>query len=217
MDILLRPPPFSTRAVWLLVLAIDASAALQATTPPPVPGYDRDIDNGTLGYYPSWNFMTEGEISAPRTNWLQWNQQCDDGMYYFLTPRGYSLPDPGPMILDSRGELVWSKHFANQWGGQAYDLMVQHYQGQEYLTFWTGDDQIRGHGSGSYTMVSDDSLPATCSVWSAARVNGKDILTLSPARLFLRNSSRRQCWKRLGRRFTRVSSDTRRHGACHDL
>jgi hypothetical protein len=33
--------------------------------------------------------------------------------------------------------------------------MVQHYQGQEYLTFWTGDDQIRGHGSGAYMMVSN--------------------------------------------------------------
>lgn len=169
MDNLLRTPHFPTQTIWLLVLAIDASAALQATTPF-VPDYDRDIDNGSLGYYPSWTFMTEGEISAPRTNWLEWNQECDDGMYYFLTPRGYSLPEPGPMILDSRGELVWSNHFANEWGGQAYDLMVQHYQGQEYLTFWTGDDQIRGHGSGSYTMVSDDSWMIMQAVSSIGRI-----------------------------------------------
>lgn len=138
---------------WLVTLALSAHAAHHASTAP-VHEYDRATDNGTFGYYPSWSFMTEEDISAPRTNWLQWDPQCDDGMFYFITPKGWGISQPGPMILDSNGELVWSKLFANEWGGQAYDLMVQHYQGQEYLTFWTGDDQIRGHGSGTYMMVS---------------------------------------------------------------
>lgn len=186
MDTLARSPFLLTQSLWLLVLASDARATHHAIDSP-VRDYDQAINNGTLGYYPTWTFMTESELTAPRTNWLRWDPKCDDGMYYFLTPRGHSLPEPGPMILDSRGDLVWSKHFANEWGGQAYDLMVQHYQGKEHLTFWTGDDQIRGHGSGSYTMVRRDSLRTTlATTW----LNEVHILTSKPARFFLRNSPR---------------------------
>lgn len=148
MLVSLKPSITPAHTLWLLAFISHACATLSA------PEYDEANDNGTFGYYPSWTFKTEDDIFAPKTNWLQWNPQCDDGMFYFLTPKGFSLSQPGAMILDSKGDLVWSKHFANEWGGQAYDLMVQHYQGKEYLTFWTGDDQIRGHGSGSYMMVS---------------------------------------------------------------
>jgi hypothetical protein len=58
------------------------------------------------------------------------------------------------MILDRRGELVWAHHFENKFGGQAYDLMVQQYQGQDYLTFWLGDDRVRGHGAGFYYLLN---------------------------------------------------------------
>jgi hypothetical protein len=150
----LRSSVSSMQILWLLKL-ISQTHATPPSSASPVHEYDESVDNGTLGHYPSWTFVTEDDISAPRTNWLQYDPQCDDGMFYFLTPKGWSISQPGPMILDSKGDLIWSKHFANEWGGQAYDLMVQHYQGQEYLTFWTGDDQIRGHGSGTYTMVSD--------------------------------------------------------------
>jgi len=139
------------RILWQLTLILRACAVYHVSAPSK---YDEATDNGTFGYFPSRNFMTEEGIPAPQTNWLQWDQQCDDGSFYFLTPKGWSISQPGPMILDWRGDLIWSQHFDNEWGGQAYDLMVQHYQGQEYLTFWTGDDQIRGHGSGQYMMVS---------------------------------------------------------------
>lgn len=147
------PTICSMQIFWLLTLIFRTRAARYASTPSS-PGYDKAVDDGTLGYFPSRTFMTEDVISAPHTNWPQWYQRCDEGKFYFLTPKGWSISQPGPMILDSRGDLVWSKHFANEWGGQAYDLMVQHYQGQDYLTFWTGDDQVRGHGSGAYMMVS---------------------------------------------------------------
>jgi hypothetical protein len=86
------------------------------------------------------------------------------------------------MILDWRGDLIWSKHFNNEWGGQAYDLMVQHYQGQDYLTFWTGDDQIRGHGSGAYMMVSDSVFGIQLLGESNMRYN---MLTFASARFIL--------------------------------
>jgi len=139
--------------LWLLTPILHARAVHAGNAKPPYP-YDEAIDNGTFGYYPTSAFHTETEITAPKVNWLQWDERCNDGMYYFLTPKGWGLPRPGPMILDWRGDLIWSQHFANEWGGQAYDLMVQHYQGQDRLTFWTGDDTVRGHGSGKYMIVS---------------------------------------------------------------
>lgn len=141
----------STLSLSTLIICAKAAYFDEPSRPP---RYNESIDNGTFGYYPTSSFMTEDDIFAPKVNWLQWDPQCNDGTYYFLTPRGHGLPRPGPMILDWKGDLVWKEHFSNEWGGQAYDLMVQQYQAQDYLTFWTGDDRIRGHGSGSYMMVS---------------------------------------------------------------
>lgn len=58
------------------------------------------------------------------------------------------------MVLDRRGELVWAHHFENKFGGQAYDFMVQNYKGEDYLTFWLGDDRVRGHGAGAYYLLN---------------------------------------------------------------
>lgn len=124
--------------------------------------YNAVVDNGSLGYYPTYTYATERSVIAPKTNWLQWDPRCDDGLYYFLTPRGYAIERPGPMILDGNGDLIWTKHFANEYGGQAYDFRVQQYQGQVYLTFWTGDDRVRGHGAGSYLMVSELLIRSKC-------------------------------------------------------
>jgi hypothetical protein len=112
------------------------------------------VDNGSFGYYPTHSFNTAKELNSPQTNFLQWNTQCDDGHLYLITPRGWGIQNPGPMLLDERGDLIWAKHFDNEFGGQAYDAMVQAYQGQDYLTFWLGDDRIRGHGSGFYYMLN---------------------------------------------------------------
>lgn len=123
--------------------------------PPEAPRpFDEALDNGTYGYFAVDNYVTAPDIPSPKTNWLQWSPECNDGLYYFITPRGWGIERPGPMILDWKGDLVWTEHFGNEFGGQAYDLMVQRYQGQDFLTFWTGDDRVRGHGAGSYVMVS---------------------------------------------------------------
>lgn len=137
----------------LLSLCLPAHAAdKEPLRPSP---FNKELDSGALGYYPTREYATEPDIRSPETNWLQWDERCDDGLLYFLTPRGYSEKKPGPMILDPRGDLVWAHHFENKFGGQAYDLMVQEYQGEDYLTFWLGDDTVKGHGSGSYYMVGD--------------------------------------------------------------
>jgi len=145
--------------LWHLTLCLRTSAhpletrendsSIEAPDP-----FDAALDNGTYGYFAVDDYVTAPEIASPRTNWLQWSPECKDGLLYFLTPRGWGIERPGPMILDWKGDLIWSQHFANEFGGQAYDLQVQRYQGQDYLTFWTGDDRVRGHGAGSYVMVS---------------------------------------------------------------
>ena len=67
------------------------------------------------------------------------------------------MSNPGPMIFDGDGSLIWSEYFSNQFGGQAYDLKVQRYRGDDFLTFWLGDDTVRGHGAGHYYTVFGDS------------------------------------------------------------
>jgi len=144
---------FLTQLPWpLLLLCFRDAIAAEEPLPPPPP-FDKELESGNLGYYPTRQYATAPDIRSPDTNWLQWDERCDDGLYYFITPRGYSEPRPGPIILDRTGEMVWGHHFENKYGGQAYDFMVQEYMGEPYLTFWLGDDRIRGHGSGSYYLV----------------------------------------------------------------
>ncbi|KAK5126034.1 hypothetical protein LTR85_011389 [Meristemomyces frigidus] len=141
--------------LWHLATCLHlAQADSTPNASPSQPEYNEAVDNGTFGYYPIRTYATAEGLTSPQTNFLQWSPRCDDGLSYFITPRGWSLPNPGPMILDRHGELVWSKHFANKFGGQAYDFMVQTYDGQEFLTFWLGDDRVRGHGSGFYYMLN---------------------------------------------------------------
>lgn len=109
----------------------------------PLP-YDAQIDNGKQGSYPLLPNFATSEVRAPRINFETWSPECDDGRYYFVTPRGWKVNKPGPMILDAAGNLIWSKHFDNEFGGQAYDFKVQSYRGEQVLTFWLGDDTVRG-------------------------------------------------------------------------
>ena len=110
---------------------------------------DPEFDNGAYGPYPVRTYMST-RIVSPRPSYLQSDPKCNNGQYTFLTPRGVRVPEPGAMILDSAGNLVWWK------GGyrQVYNLMVQEYRGEQYLTFWAGDDSVKGHGAGSYYMVN---------------------------------------------------------------
>lgn len=116
--------------------------------------YNESIYNGTFGSYPVRRYKTEGQLRSPEISWLQWSPECDDGRYNFIAPKGNVLYNPGPMILDNNGELIWSQFFDNPFGGKAYGFRVQEYQGDSYLTFWTGNDAVRGHGAGIYYMVS---------------------------------------------------------------
>lgn len=117
------------------------------------PQYDVSLDKGKYGSYPTKKFYSS-EFEVPKLNFLKWSPECATrNDFYFITPKGWKVDKPGPMILDHTGELVWAQRFDNEFGGQAYDLMVQEYLGEKFLTFWLGDDRIRGHGAGQFHMV----------------------------------------------------------------
>jgi hypothetical protein len=110
---------------------------------------DAEFDSGEYGPYPVKTYMSTNIVS-PRLNYLQSHRECDNGQYTLLTLRGNKIPEPGAIILDPAGNLVW-------WVGgyqQVYNMMAQEYRGEQYLTFWAGDDTVGGHGAGTYYMVT---------------------------------------------------------------
>ncbi|KAI2887513.1 hypothetical protein CBS63078_4526 [Aspergillus niger] len=104
-------------------------------------------DLGFLGPHPTLKYESFDQES-PEVNVLRWDPRCEEG-YVFLSPRGHSYPDPGPLVYDNQGNLVWiEREF-----GQIMDLKVQHYMGEDYLTFWAGDDDGT-RGLGQYYMLN---------------------------------------------------------------
>jgi hypothetical protein len=68
-----------------------------------------------------------------------------EGGDIFVGP--YSGPSPpGPMIFDSRGNLVWFDQL--QGGLEATDVRVQTYEGKPVLTWWQGRIPPQGFGMG---------------------------------------------------------------------
>ncbi|KAL1980825.1 hypothetical protein VTN96DRAFT_3520 [Rasamsonia emersonii] len=104
------------------------------------------FDLGLYGFYRTKSYVSF-DYESPLVDILQWDPRCETG-FIFLAPRGDSISHPGPMILDSNGNLVWMKeiHEVTQ------DFRVQRYQGRDYLTYWTGN-AAGGHGRGSWHML----------------------------------------------------------------
>lgn len=103
-------------------------------------------DLGLYGLGPSQSYISfDGE--SPIVEISPAGAQCDP-RYTFIAPRGDSVAHPGPMILNAHGELVWMKYNS----GTTQDFRVQRYKGQDYLTYWQGDEED-GHGCGSWYMV----------------------------------------------------------------
>ncbi|KAF2640106.1 hypothetical protein P280DRAFT_490477 [Massarina eburnea CBS 473.64] len=140
---LLRLP----KSLFVCLLLQDIAGVL-GDTPPFFD--DKKFDNGDYGPYPMQRFYSS-ELVAPRLNVLTTHPSCDDGSYTMFNPRGTKVPDDarGPMIIDAQGNLVWTVTGYEQ----TYDLMAQEYKGKQYLTFWSGNDAIGGHGNGHYIML----------------------------------------------------------------
>ncbi|KAI1343523.1 ASST-domain-containing protein [Xylariaceae sp. FL0016] len=111
---------------------------------------DKKYDSGSYGNHPSQQFRSAAELEAPVVNILQWDESCASSRYTLLTPRGGGTRKAQATILDDHGNLVWTTGWENQ---QIYNLMVQKYKGEDYLTFWAGNDAVGGHGAGTIHML----------------------------------------------------------------
>jgi hypothetical protein len=116
---------------------------------------DPAFDAAEYGVYPVQRYRSTNLV-APRLNVLQSSPECDSSLYTLFTPRGPLTSEPQATILDQDGHLIWTTSWQGQ---QIYNLMVQEYQGKNYLTFWAGNDAVGGHGAGIYYMVSPTFIP----------------------------------------------------------
>ena len=108
-------------------------------------------DTGLLGAHPRTKYESF-DLASPEPNILKWDPRCED-KYVFLSPRGHFYPHPGPLIFDNKGDLVWMESRF----GMVMDFRVQRYRGEDYLTFWVGEDDGT-RGLGRYYMVCFFSL-----------------------------------------------------------
>lgn len=103
-------------------------------------------DLGFFGPYRLQNYVSFN-LTSPQGSIVQWDDSCDNG-YIFLDPSGPSPKHRGPLIVDAKGNLVWtSDQFET-----TTNLKLQQYKGEEYLTFWSGQ-KAQTQGTGSYYML----------------------------------------------------------------
>ncbi|ORY60685.1 ASST-domain-containing protein [Pseudomassariella vexata] len=108
-------------------------------------------DWGFYGLFPRIWYKTYSR-GAPLLNFLQWDDQCDDGGFYLLSPRGTIVSKPGPVIVDARGNLVWT----DDRFGETTDVKVQTYNGKQYLTFWSSPEGVtHRYGMGTHYMLDE--------------------------------------------------------------
>lgn len=104
------------------------------------------FDLGVYGAYPT-NTYSSFDLSNPQARHPRWNPECDTG-HVLLTPNGPSVERPGPLMLDGTGDLVW---MSDEFESTA-NFKMQSYQGENYLTFWSGSKAATS-GQGVYFML----------------------------------------------------------------
>ena len=116
-----------------------------------------DLDNrfrseryahGRDGGYPLQHYLSV-DLSGPILNYWHQSSACEDGLYTVIAPRGESVHRFGPMLLDQSGHMVYFKDYL-----PTYNANIYAFKGEQYITFWSGNDSVGGHGEGVYYMVS---------------------------------------------------------------
>ncbi|KAI2468128.1 ASST-domain-containing protein [Annulohypoxylon bovei var. microspora] len=136
---------------WAFFL-VAAGVATGIPSKPTAGSYDFGYEHDAYGAHPLTVFKSAAELEVPKLDVLQSSKLCESSLYTLLTPRGGATRKPQTTILDSNGDLIWT----SGWNGQQlYNLMVQEYKGQNYLTFWAGNDAVGGHGAGTVIMLDN--------------------------------------------------------------
>ncbi|KAK5163920.1 uncharacterized protein LTR77_010315 [Saxophila tyrrhenica] len=141
---------FQQRSSLLTTLFLSLWATLRicrADRPPYL--HDDQYNEGERGRFVQQKYRTS-DLEPPMFNMMTPFSGCDDGSYFFMSPRG-NMPDATFYIMDHDGAMVWGPdhHY-----GEVYNFQVQKYKGEQVLVFWAGDDSIGGHGEGQYYMLN---------------------------------------------------------------
>jgi len=132
----------------ILATLLAALSIVKADRPVFGPEDADSYDNGTYGRTPEERFHTV-DLPAYRMLRRTWDdERCASDDKFFLGIRGRRLWHTGPVIYDNDGHQLWYADDIKI----PYNFRTQWYQGQQYLTWWNGDDE-GGHGSGYYYMV----------------------------------------------------------------
>jgi hypothetical protein len=112
--------------------------------------FDANSWENKYGPYPFHSYRSSN-LTSPAVRKASNSIECYDDSLIFLSPRGFRVPNPAVTILDNHGRLVWSQNVK----GQAYNLKVQEYKGEQVLTYWVGDDAVGGHGEGHFYVLNN--------------------------------------------------------------
>jgi hypothetical protein len=146
-----------TRLHWHLLTLLFCTFVI-ADLPPLTPSDAAIYNAGDLGGVPLGDIVsTAGRYNRfLRSTWTAEACLKLPGYYYVLAPHGILVEHAGPMLVDPNdGHQVW---FLEGYG-TTYNLDVQTYRGEDYLTWWTGDNALRDHGKGYYYLVSRTDAP----------------------------------------------------------
>jgi hypothetical protein len=112
--------------------------------------FDANSWEHKYGSYPFHSYRSSN-LTSPAVRKATNSIECYDDNLIFLSPRGFRVPNPAVTILDNHGRLIWSENVK----GQAYNLKVQEYKGEQVLTYWVGDDAVGGHGEGYFYVLNN--------------------------------------------------------------
>ncbi|GLI75227.1 hypothetical protein PoHVEF18_003480 [Penicillium ochrochloron] len=112
----LRLPFINTYALLLLVLCI-----LGTVTADQEPAFrSQKYAKGFDGPCPLQRYRS-ADVSGPILNYWQRSVTCEDGLYTILAPRGDSVRQSGPMIVDQQGHLVWFRRYKSTYNANVYE------------------------------------------------------------------------------------------------
>jgi hypothetical protein len=123
----------------------DDDRASTSTSGPPGGGPgagDEGIERAALR-----RFLTRSDVTPPAIRVV--SSASPTPGYVFLAPKRAGS-QAGPLIVDDRGEVVWSAPLTGT--DVAADLRVQTYEGEPVLTWWEGQS-AEGRGTGELVIV----------------------------------------------------------------
>jgi hypothetical protein len=100
-----------------------------------------------------WTYVTAPDAAPPVIDVSRYDvsgeqPETDDEGLIFLAPKdGEAMT--GPLIVNADGTPVWIGP-----DERAYDLRVQHYQGEPVLTYWRGDTVVPYYGVGEFVLLN---------------------------------------------------------------